>query len=277
MIKRRFKYALGTTLVTSSLVLLSHGHAFAATNDVDNQFNHDATGNPVTAQDNNNNVDNGFNHDVDANNNVDAGFNHDVANSTSDNAQDNATDAGYNHDINGNPVTAQDNNNNVDNGFNHDVDANNNVDAGFNHDVANNTSSKATPQDPSKSKAEENDIGFNGYPEQQGLVKESKQQSSTSQHPQKQQEPSTNTKAQSIATTSTVHNVSNSITTMQPNQSTTLSKQTSHSQQVNGASAQSTLPKTGESDNHTPLFVGVLALILGVSSLSLKRVVTKKQ
>ncbi|BGE81339.1 LPXTG cell wall anchor domain-containing protein [Staphylococcus petrasii] len=92
---------------------------------------------------------------------------------------------------------------------------------------------------------------------------------------QKQQESTTNTKAQQ--TTSNANNVSNPTTTTQPNQSTTLSKQTSHSQQVNGASAQSTLPKSGESDNHTPLYVGLLALILGVSSLSLKRVITKKQ
>lgn len=62
------------------------------TNDTDNQFNHDANGNPITAQ-NNNNVDSGFNHDVDANNNVDPGFNHDVGNNASENSAENTTDA----------------------------------------------------------------------------------------------------------------------------------------------------------------------------------------
>ncbi|PNZ66711.1 LPXTG cell wall anchor domain-containing protein [Staphylococcus croceilyticus] len=320
MIKRGFKYAFGTTLVTSSLVLLSHGHAFAATNDTDSQFNPDANGNPITVQ-NNNNVDSGFNHDVDANNNVDPGFNHDVGNNTSENSEENTTDAEFNHDSDGNPITSK-NNNNVDPGFNHDADGNpitskndNNVDPGFNHDAngnpitssnhfPENNSPKTTPQDPSKSNAEENDMGFNGYPEQQGLVKQSNQQQDpsksnaedndmgfngyaekqglvkesnhqTSMPQQKQQESTTNTKAQQ--TTSNTNNVSNSTTTIQPNQSTTLSKQTSHSQQVNGATAQSTLPKSGESDTNTPLYVGLLALILGVSSLSLKSVITKKQ
>ncbi|WP_226386153.1 LPXTG cell wall anchor domain-containing protein [Staphylococcus sp. Marseille-Q1834] len=89
------------------------------------------------------------------------------------------------------------------------------------------------------------------------------------------QEPSTNTKAHQTA--SNVHNESNSTTMNHPNQSTTLSKPISHSQQVNGATAQSTLPKTGESSTNTPLYVGLLALILGVGSLSLKRVITKMQ
>ena len=71
MIKRRFKYAFGTTLVTSSLLLMSHGHAFAATNNIDQAFNHDNNGQPITSQDNNNNVDPGFNHDVDDNNDTD--------------------------------------------------------------------------------------------------------------------------------------------------------------------------------------------------------------
>ena len=57
MIKRRFKYAFGTTLVTSSLLLMSHGHAFAVTNNIDQAFNHDNNGQPITSQDSNNNVD----------------------------------------------------------------------------------------------------------------------------------------------------------------------------------------------------------------------------
>ncbi len=68
MIKRRFKYAFGTTLVTSSLLLMSHGHAFAATSNIDQEFNHDNNGQPITSQDSNNNVDPGFNHDVINNN-----------------------------------------------------------------------------------------------------------------------------------------------------------------------------------------------------------------
>lgn len=57
LIKRRFKYAFGTTLVTSSLLLMSHGHAFAVTNNIDQAFNHDNNGQPITSQDSNNNVD----------------------------------------------------------------------------------------------------------------------------------------------------------------------------------------------------------------------------
>ncbi|MDU9360712.1 LPXTG cell wall anchor domain-containing protein [Staphylococcus haemolyticus] len=97
MIKRRFKYAFGTTLVTSSLLLMSHGHAFAATNNIDQAFNHDNNGQPITSQDNNNNVDPGFNHDVDDNNDTDPGFNHDVINNndaTKHQAEDN--DMGFN-------------------------------------------------------------------------------------------------------------------------------------------------------------------------------------
>ncbi|WP_326008145.1 hypothetical protein VQ623_01270 [Staphylococcus haemolyticus] len=140
MIKRRFKYAFGTTLVTSSLLLMSHGHAFAATNNIDQEFNHDNNGQPITSQDSNNNVDPGFNHDVDDNNDTDPGFNHDVTNN-------------------------QDSNNNVDPGFNHDVDDNNDTDLGFNHDVINNN-------DATKHQAEDNDMGFNGYVEQNVLVKQ---------------------------------------------------------------------------------------------------------
>ena len=60
MIKRRFKYAFGTTLVTSSLLLMSHGHAFAVTSNIDQAFNHDNNGQPITSQDSNNNVDPGL-------------------------------------------------------------------------------------------------------------------------------------------------------------------------------------------------------------------------
>ena len=57
---------------------MSHGHAFAVTNNIDQAFNHDNNGQPITSQDSNNNVDPGFNHDVDDNNDTDPGFNHDV-------------------------------------------------------------------------------------------------------------------------------------------------------------------------------------------------------
>ncbi|MDY4023094.1 hypothetical protein [Staphylococcus borealis] len=97
LIKRRFKYAFGTTLVTSSLLLMSHGHAFAATNNIDQAFNHDNNGQPITSQGSNNSVDPGFNHDVDDNNDIDPGFNHDVTSNndtTKHQAEDN--DMGFN-------------------------------------------------------------------------------------------------------------------------------------------------------------------------------------
>ena len=50
------------------------------TSNIDQEFNHDNNGQPITSQDSNNNVDSGFNHDVDDNNDTDPGFNHDVIN-----------------------------------------------------------------------------------------------------------------------------------------------------------------------------------------------------
>ena len=39
---------------------MSHGHAFAATSNIDQEFNHDNNGQPITSQDSNNNVDPGL-------------------------------------------------------------------------------------------------------------------------------------------------------------------------------------------------------------------------
>ncbi|MDT4231833.1 hypothetical protein RO987_00885, partial [Staphylococcus haemolyticus] len=142
MIKRRFKYAFGTTLVTSSLLLMSHGHAFAVTSNIDQEFNHDNNGHPITSQDSNNNVDPGFNHDVDDNNDTDPGFNHDVINNndpTKHQAEDN--DMGFNGYAEQNGLVKQ-------------------------------TSKSNSQQDSTKHQAEDNDMGFNGYAEQNGLVKQ---------------------------------------------------------------------------------------------------------
>ncbi|MEB7460390.1 hypothetical protein [Staphylococcus borealis] len=212
MIKRRFKYAFGTTLVTSSLLLMSHGHAFAATNNIDQAFNHDNNGQPITSQGSNNSVDPGFNHDVDDNNDTDPGFNHDVTSN--------------------NDTTNNQDNNNVDPGFNHDVDDNNDIDPGFNHDVTSNN-------DTTKHQAEDNDMGFNGYAEKHHLVKQQ------AQSPQSQM-------------------------------NTQLSKQATHSQQeASQSSLHHELPMTGERTSTTPFVYSILAFILGVGVISLRRQLMK--
>ncbi|RJG30235.1 hypothetical protein D5R76_12085, partial [Staphylococcus haemolyticus] len=156
MIKRRFKYAFGTTLVTSSLLLMSHGHAFAVTNNIDQAFNHDNNGQPITSQDSNNNVDPGFNHDVDDNNDTDPGFNHDVI---------------HNND----PAKHQAEDNDM--GFNGYAEQNG---------LVKQTSKSNSQQDPAKHQAEDNDMGFNGYAEQNGLVKQTSK-SNSQQDPAKHQ------------------------------------------------------------------------------------------
>ena len=208
MIKRRFKYAFGTTLVTSSLLLMSHGHAFAVTNNIDQAFNHDNNGHPITSQDSNNNVDPGFNHDVDDNNDTDPGFNHDVINindPTKQQAEDN--DMGFNGYAEQNGLVKQ-------------------------------TSKSNSQQDSTKHQAEDNDMGFNGYVEQNGLVK--------------QQDQSTKSQMNSP-----------------------LIKQATRSQQASQTSLHHELPMTGERTSTTPFVYSLIAFILGVGVISLRRKFSK--
>ena len=208
MIKRRFKYAFGTTLITSSLLLMSHGHAFAATSNIDQEFNHDNNGQPITSQDSNNNVDPGFNHDVDDNNDTDPGFNHDVINNndpTKQQAEDN--DMGFNGYAEQNGLVKQ-------------------------------TSKSNSQQDSTKHQAEDNDMGFNGYVEQNGLVK--------------QQDQSTKSQMNSP-----------------------LIKQATRSQQASQTSLHHELPMTGERTSTTPFVYSLIAFILGVGVISLRRKFSK--
>ena len=208
MIKRRFKYAFGTTLVTSSLLLMSHGHAFAATNNIDQAFNHDNNGQPITSQDNNNNVDPGFNHDVDDNNDTDPGFNHDVINNndaTEHQAEDN--DMGFNGYAEQNGLVKQ-------------------------------TSKSNSQQDPAKHQAEDNDMGFNGYAEKHHLVKQQ------DQSPKSQM-------------------------------NSTLSKQATRSQETSQTSLHHELPMTGERASTTTFVYSFIAFILGVGVISLRRKFSK--
>ena len=208
MIKRRFKYAFGTTLVTSSLLLMSHGHAFAATSNIDQEFNHDNNGQPITSQDSNNNVDPGFNHDVDDNNDTDPGFNHDVINNndpTKHQAEDN--DMGFNGYVEQNGLVKQ-------------------------------TSKSNSQQDSAKHQAEDNDMGFNGYDEKQHLIK--------------QQDQSTKSQMNSP-----------------------LIKQATRSQQASQTSLHHELPMTGERTSTTPFVYSLIAFILGVGVISLRRKFSK--
>ncbi|MDN7232466.1 LPXTG cell wall anchor domain-containing protein [Staphylococcus haemolyticus] len=208
MIKRRFKYAFGTTLVTSSLLLMSHGHAFAATSNIDQEFNHDNNGHPITSQDSNNNVDPGFNHDVDDNNDTDPGFNHDVINNndpTKHQAEDN--DMGFNGYAEQNGLVKQ-------------------------------TSKSNSQQDSTKHQAEDNDMGFNGYVEQNGLVK--------------QQDQSTKSQMNSP-----------------------LIKQATRSQETSQTSLHHELPMTGERASTTTFVYSFIAFILGVGVISLRRKFSK--
>ncbi|MCE5022461.1 hypothetical protein BUZ33_01575 [Staphylococcus haemolyticus] len=208
MIKRRFKYAFGTTLVTSSLLLMSHGHAFAVTNNIDQAFNHDNNGQPITSQDSNNNVDPGFNHDVDDNNDTDPGFNHDVINnndSTKHQAEDN--DMGFNGYAEQNGLVKQ-------------------------------TSKSNSQQDPAKHQAEDNDMGFNGYAEKHHVVKQQ------DQSPKSQM-------------------------------NSTLSKQATRSQETSQTSLHHELPMTGERASTTTFVYSFIAFILGVGVISLRRKFSK--
>ena len=208
MIKRRFKYAFGTTLVTSSLLLMSHGHAFAVTNNIDQAFNHDNNGQPITSQDSNNNVDPGFNHDVDDNNDTDPGFNQDVI---------------HNND----PAKHQAEDNDM--GFNGYAEQNG---------LVKQTSKSNSQQDPAKHQAEDNDMGFNGYAEQNGLVKQQ------DQSPKSQM-------------------------------NSTLSKQATRSQETSQTSLHHELPMTGERASTTTFVYSFIAFILGVGVISLRRKFSK--
>ncbi|WP_087503647.1 LPXTG cell wall anchor domain-containing protein [Staphylococcus haemolyticus] len=208
MIKRRFKYAFGTTLITSSLLLMSHGHAFAATSNIDQEFNHDNNGQPITSQDSNNNVDSGFNHDVDDNNDTDPGFNHDVINNndpTKHQAEDN--DMGFNGYAEQNGLVKQ-------------------------------TSKSNSQQDSTKHQAEDNDMGFNGYAEKHHLVKQQ------DQSPKSQM-------------------------------NSTLSKQATRSQETSQTSLHHELPMTGERASTTTFVYSFIAFILGVGVISLRRKFSK--
>ena len=208
MIKRRFKYAFGTTLITSSLLLMSHGHAFAATSNIDQEFNHDNNGQPITSQDSNNNVDSGFNHDVDDNNDTDPGFNHDVINNndpTKHQAEDN--DMGFNGYAEQNGLVKQ-------------------------------TSKSNSQQYPTKHQAEDNDMGFNGYAEKHHLVKQQ------DQSPKSQM-------------------------------NSTLSKQATRSQETSQTSLHHELPMTGERASTTTFVYSFIAFILGVGVISLRRKFSK--
>ena len=208
MIKRRFKYAFGTTLITSSLLLMSHGHAFAATSNIDQEFNHDNNGQPITSQDSNNNVDSGFNHDVDDNNDTDPGFNHDVINNndpTKHQAEDN--DMGFNGYVEQNGLVKQ-------------------------------TSKSNSQQYPTKHQAEDNDMGFNGYAEKHHLVKQQ------DQSPKSQM-------------------------------NSTLSKQATRSQETSQTSLHHELPMTGERASTTTFVYSFIAFILGVGVISLRRKFSK--
>ncbi|WP_415426501.1 hypothetical protein [Staphylococcus borealis] len=280
MIKRRFKYAFGTTLVTSSLLLMSHGHAFAATNNIDQAFNHDNNGQPITSQGSNNSVDPGFNHDVDDNNDTDPGFNHDVTsnNDTTNNQDNNNVDPGFNHDV--------DDNNDIDPGFNHDVTSNNDTtkhqaednDMGFNgyaeqHGLVNPTSKTNAQQDPDKHQAEDNDMGFNGYAEQHGLVNPTSK-TNTQQDPDKHQAEDNDMGFNGYAEKH--HLVKQQAQSPQSQMNTQLSKQATHSQQeASQSSLHHELPMTGERTSTTPFVYSILAFILGVGVISLRRQLMK--
>ncbi|WP_259343211.1 hypothetical protein [Staphylococcus borealis] len=243
LIKRRFKYAFGTTLVTSSLLLMSHGHAFAATNNIDQAFNHDNNGQPITSQGSNNSVDPGFNHDVDDNNDIDPGFNHDVT-SNNDTTKHQAEDN--------------------DMGFNGYAEQ---------HGLVNPTSKTNAQQDPDKHQAEDNDMGFNGYAEQHGLVNPTSK-TNAQQDPDKHQAEDNDMGFNGYAEKH--HLVKQQAQSPQSQMNTQLSKQATHSQQeASQSSLHHELPMTGERTSTTPFVYSILAFILGVGVISLRRQLMK--
>ena len=242
MIKRRFKYSFGTTLVTSSLLLMSHGHAFAATSNIDQEFNHDNNGQPITSQDSNNNVDPGFNHDVDDNNDTDPGFNHDVINNndpTKHQAEDN--DMGFNGYVEQNGLVKQ-------------------------------TSKSNSQQDSAKHQAEDNDMGFNGYAEQNGLVKQapkSNSQQDSAKHQAEGNDMGFNGYVEKH------HLIKQQDQSTKSQMNSPLIKQATRSQQASQTSLHHELPMTGERTSTTPFVYSLIAFILGVGVISLRRKFSK--
>ncbi|WP_261006676.1 LPXTG cell wall anchor domain-containing protein [Staphylococcus haemolyticus] len=276
LIKRRFKYAFGTTLVTSSLLLMSHGHAFAVTNNIDQAFNHDNNGQPITSQDSNNNVDPGFNHDVDDNNDTDPGFNHDVIHNNDPakhQAEDN--DMGFNGYAEQNGLVKQTSkSNSQQDPAKHQAEDN---DMGFNGYVEQNglvkqTSKSNSQQDPTKHQAEDNDMGFNGYAEQNGLVKQTSK-SNSQQDPTKHQAEDNDMGFNGYAEKH--HLVKQQDQSPKSQMNSTLSKQATRSQETSQTSLHHELPMTGERASTTTFVYSFIAFILGVGVISLRRKFSK--
>ncbi|WP_285490827.1 LPXTG cell wall anchor domain-containing protein [Staphylococcus haemolyticus] len=100
------------------------------------------------------------------------------------------------------------------------------------------TSKSNAQQDPAKHQAEDNDMGFNGYAEKHHLIK--------------QQDQSTKSQMNSP-----------------------LSKQATRSQQASQTSLHHELPMTGERTSTTTFVYSFIAFILGVGVISLRRKFSK--
>ncbi|KKI58290.1 Transcription termination protein NusA [Staphylococcus haemolyticus] len=100
------------------------------------------------------------------------------------------------------------------------------------------TSKSNSQQDPAKHQAEDNDMGFNGYAEKHHLVKQQ------DQSPKSQM-------------------------------NSTLSKQATRSQETSQTSLHHELPMTGERASTTTFVYSFIAFILGVGVISLRRKFSK--
>ena len=250
--KHRFKFAFGATLATTSFILFSQGHAFASTQNVDQYYNHDMNGNPITPQ---HTIDSTFNHYQDGSPII---------------SNDNHTiDPSFNHDANNNPIHS-----------NHSVDKTSNDitpqhtikktsednDIGFNGYVEKNGLVKQAP--------EEGDIGFNGYVEKRRLVNDTPP-STTKDHRDIHMKVNSESvhfypESDDVSTHASMNGIDDSV-------KATLS-QTNHSQTMHRMSSSSTLPNTGDSKSNTSKFnyFGIFTLVLAIGLLIFRRLMFKK-
>ncbi|MCH4326953.1 LPXTG cell wall anchor domain-containing protein, partial [Staphylococcus haemolyticus] len=134
------------------------------------------------------------------------------------------------------------------------------------------TSKSNSQQDPTKQQAEDNDMGFNGYAEQNGLVKQTSKSNS--------QQDSTKHQAEDNDMGFNGYVEQNGLVKQQ-DQSTKsqmnspLIKQATRSQQASQTSLHHELPMTGERTSTTPFVYSLIAFILGVGVISLRRKFSK--
>ncbi|MCH4420435.1 LPXTG cell wall anchor domain-containing protein, partial [Staphylococcus haemolyticus] len=134
------------------------------------------------------------------------------------------------------------------------------------------TSKSNSQQYPTKHQAEDNDMGFNGYAEQNGLVKQTSK-SNSQQDPAKHQAEDNDMGFNGYAEKH--HLVKQQDQSPKSQMNSTLSKQATRSQETSQTSLHHELPMTGERASTTTFVYSFIAFILGVGVISLRRKFSK--